>query len=269
MLLIIHSTLFSSMLLLFLIISLFALTTNSYSSYPISNSFAQTASTKTTIQDGAIITAEATTMATASNAFSTSGNYNSVNTFHLRGQIGSLVTSILNPSNILHRGQQQYFFSSATDEYVVVGNWTMDVKDGIMEYFRVDFVMALNNGTQMHVHEIGNFRNVVIIPPSPNVNGGVVSNQTTKTIIPTKITLSQTDNYSLSLYGSVDVITNGKLQWQDVPVTIDIFNGSVISIFLDPSYTDNHFKGVPIYGVAVWILDENYRPIKPSAFTYH
>lgn len=239
---------FSLLLLLLVSVTIFPLQINHSR---VTNAFEHVANQNTT-----------TAIAGAS---SPGGPSNSIiNTFHLRGGIGSLVTSILNPSNILHKDQQQYIFSSATDEYVVVGNWTMDVKDGAMEYFQADFVMTLKNGTQMHVHNIGNFRNVVIIPPTPNITEGAPT-QT----IPTKITLRQADNYSLSLFGSVDIFTNGKLQWQDVPITIDIFNGNTISIFLDSSYTDNHFKGVPIYGVVVWMSDENYVPLKPPAFAYH
>ena len=223
---------------------------------PVANSFALTTTTTTNQNDN-----EAGVRANSSQAAAPSIAFN---TFHLRGGIGSLVTSILNPSNILHKDLQQYVFSSTTDKYVVVGNWTMDVRDGAMEYFRAVFIMGLINGTQMHVYDIGNLRNVVIVPPTPGITEGVPNQK-----IPTEITISQADNYSLSLFGYVDVLENDKVRWQNVPVTIDIIDGNVISIFLEPSNTDNHFKGVPIYGVVVWILDDNYLPLRPSSFAYH
>jgi hypothetical protein len=76
--------------------------------------------------------------------------------------------------------------------------------------------------------------------------------------------LSSTNNYSLSLFGYVDVLTNDTVVWQNVPLSIDIFNGNIISIILYPSDTDDRFKGQPIYGVVTSILDANNNPIKPS-----
>jgi hypothetical protein len=79
--------------------------------------------------------------------------------------------------------------------------------------------------------------------------------------------LSSTNNYSLSLFGYVDVLTNDTVVWQNVPLSIDIFNGNIISILLYPSDTDDRFKGQPIYGVVTTILDANNNPIKPSIWT--
>jgi hypothetical protein len=76
--------------------------------------------------------------------------------------------------------------------------------------------------------------------------------------------LSSTNNYSLSLFGYVDVTVDDMPQWQNIPVSINVFNGNIISILPYPSDTDNRFKGQPIYSIVTEMLDANNNPIKPS-----
>jgi hypothetical protein len=144
---------------------------------------------------------------------------------------------------------------------VLVGNWSMDVVNGNVNYLQVDFIMGLDNGTQMQVYSIENLRNIVI--PSPTQDAGLNSNQE----LSSDLVLSATNNYSLSLFGYVDVLTGDTIEWENVPVSINIFNGNIISILLYPSDTDNSFKGQPIFGVITWILDANNEPVKPSIWT--
>lgn len=189
----------------------------------------------------------------------------SFSTFHLTGAIGSLITDINknnSGSTTTNPNHQLQLSSSQTNVYILVGNWTLNVADGNVKYFRADFIMALKNGTQMHVHSVANLRNIVI--PSPAKIAGAAPPQT----ISTNVILSSANNYSLSFFASADILTNGKVQWKDVPITINVFNGNTISIFLYPSYTDNHFQGKPIYGAVTWLFDENNKPIKPPGFAY-
>ncbi len=174
-----------------------------------------------------------------------------IQTFRIDGAIGSLVTDLLNPT----------IRESASDSvpiYVLVGNWSMGVVNGQVNYLQVDFIVGLENGTQMHLYSIENLRNIVI--PSSGQGAGIGSDQE----FPSSLVLSSTNNYSLSLFGYVDILTADTIEWQNVPVSINIFNGNTISILLYPSDTDNRFKGQPIYGVVTWILDANNNPIKPS-----
>ncbi len=122
--------------------------------------------------------------------------------------------------------------------------------------------MALEDGTQMQVYSIENLENIVI--PSSAQNTGLTPDQELSN---NNLVLSSTNNYSLSLFGYVNVSTDDTAQWQNVPVSIDIFNGNTISILLYPSETDNRFKGQPIYGVVTEILDANNEPIKPSIWS--
>ncbi len=82
-----------------------------------------------------------------------------IQTFQIDGAIGSLVTDLLN-STI-----RENVSDSQPPLYVVVGNWSMAVVNGEVNYLQVDFIMALENGTQIQVYSIENLENIVI--PSP------------------------------------------------------------------------------------------------------
>ena len=179
-----------------------------------------------------------------------------IKTFNIDGALGSLVTDLLNPAireNV----------SDSPPIYVIVGNWSMDVVNGEANYFQVDFIMGLQDGTQMQVYSIENLENIVI-PSSSSSSPALEPLSSSGQEFSSSLLLSSTNNYSLSLFGYVDVLTNDTVVWQNVPLSIDIFNGNIISILLYPSDTDDRFKGQPIYGVVTSILDANNNPIKPS-----
>jgi hypothetical protein len=185
-----------------------------------------------------------------------------IQTFNIDGAIGGLITDLLNST------MRENVTSSLPPIYVLVGNWSMGVVNGEVNYFQADFIMGLENGTQMQVYSVENLENVVISPPppsSPSEEAGSTPSQELSSN--NNLVLSSTNNYSLSLFGYVDVSTDGTVQWRNVPVSMNIFNGNTISILLYPSETDNRFKGQPIYGVVTDILDANNNPIKPSIWS--
>jgi hypothetical protein len=201
-------------------------------------------------------------LAEAQNSPSTVQDPNEViQTFYIDGAIGSLVSDLLNPTTI----GQENVTNAAPPIYVLAGNWSMRVVNGEINYFQVDFIMGLQNGSQMQVYSIDNLENIVIPPASSSASsaGGEVGSPSGQEFL-SKLLLSSTNNYSLSLFGYVDVTVGDTPQWQNVPVSINIFNGNIISILLYPSDTDNRFKGQPIYGMVTYILDANNNPIKPS-----
>ena len=184
-----------------------------------------------------------------------------IQTFYVDGAIGSLVIDDGN-STI-----SEIVSYSVPLIHVLVGNWSMGVVNGQVNYLQVDFVMALEDGSQMQVYSIENLENIVI-PPSPTAqNAGSTPDQEISSSSNDNLVLSSANNYSLSLFGYVDVLTDGTAQWQNVPVSINIFNGNTISILLYPADTDNRFNGQPIYGVVTEILNANNEPIKPSIWT--
>src|SRR5215216_1796315 len=82
-----------------------------------------------------------------------------IQTFQIDGAIGSLVTDLLNST-------MRENVSDSLPIYVLVGNWSMGVVNGEVNYLQVDFIMGLQNGTQMQVYSIENLENIVIPPPS-------------------------------------------------------------------------------------------------------
>jgi len=183
-----------------------------------------------------------------------------IQTFSFDGAIGSLVTDLLNPAT-------RENVSGSLPIYVLVGNWSMNVVNGEVNYLQVDFIMGLQDGTQMQLYYIENLENIVIPPPSSSSSPAEEGVSSPGQQFSSSLLLTPANNYSLSLFGYVDVLTNDTIIWQNVPLSIDIFNGNTISILLFPSNTDDRFKGQPIYGIVTSILDENDNSIKPSIWT--
>ena len=203
-------------------------------------------------------------LAEAQGSHSTIQNPNEViRTFYIDGAIGSLVSDLLNPTTI--RGEENVT-TAAPPIYVLVGNWSMGVVNGEINYFQVDFIMGLQNGSQMQVYSIENLENVVIAPPAPSSASSPAeeAGSTSGQEFLSSLFMSSTNNYSLSLFGYVDITVDDMPQWQNVPVSINVFNGNIINILPYPSDTDNRFKGQPIYGIVTEILDANNNPIRPS-----
>ena len=226
--------------------SIFLIFSFSYAIYNFVNLFAEAQGSVTTVQDE-------------------QNTNEAIQTFYIDGAIGSLVSDLLNPTTTTG---EENVTDSLPPIYVLVGNWSMGVVNGEVNYFQVDFIMGLQDGTQMQIYSVENLENIVISPPSsssPLEEAGSTSDQELSS--DNDLVLSSTNNYSLSLFGYVDVSTGDTVQWQNVPVSINIFNGNTTSILLYPSETENRFKGQPIYGVVTDILDANNNPIKPSIWT--
>ena len=226
--------------------SIFLIFSFSYAIYNFVNLFAEAQGSVTTVQDE-------------------QNTNEAIQTFYIDGAIGSLVSDLLNPTTTTG---EENVTESLPPIYVLVGNWSMGVVNGEVNYFQVDFIMGLQDGTQMQIYSVENLENIVISPPSsssPLEEAGSTSDQELSS--DNDLVLSSTNNYSLSLFGYVDVLTGETIEWENVPVSINIFNGNVISILLYPSETENRFKGQPIYGVVTDILDANNNPIKPSIWT--
>jgi hypothetical protein len=176
---------------------------------------------------------------------------NGIDTFQLDGAIGSLITDVANSTTAASVDNQ-------LPVYVLAGNWSMDVVNQEVNYLEVDFIMGFGNGTEMHAYSIENLTNIVV--PSPQQNPG----STSADQLSSDLILSPTNNYSLSIFGYVDIVRDDMLEWQDVPMSINVFNGNTVSILLYPSDTGDTFRGQPIYGIVTYTLDANDEPIRPS-----
>ena len=118
-------------------------------------------------------------------------------------------------------------------EYIIGGNWNMEVQAGNMTNFGANFIMVHPDGTEYHVHNITNF-----VTPT----GGVQ--------------LVQGQEATIS--GTADIYTNGTNRWPGADTTLTLTqNGAVMTIMPAAEDTDNHFQGQPIYGIVSGLTGEN------------
>jgi hypothetical protein len=88
-----------------------------------------------------------------------------------------------------------------------------------------------NNGKTSHTHQFQNFR----FTPT-NTTGGNVT------------TIVQPGN-NVILTGLMDVGTNHRIVWMNVPRTINIHGGKTITISVAKNATNHHFASQPIFGI--------------------
>jgi hypothetical protein len=89
--------------------------------------------------------------------------------------------------------------------------------------FNAVFNMVMLNGSALHTHQISNF--ILIGMSMPNE----------KTVV----------------YNGTATITMKEGQVNDVPLSIRTLDDNVISIWVDPAKTMNHFGNTPIYGTII------------------
>lgn len=106
-------------------------------------------------------------------------------------------------------------------------------------------IMTKHDGSGRHMHSIGMLANATgAIPP----------------ITDTKIALTN-ENYT-SFMGSANITTGDEIRYEDVPVVIYLNNGNAVNINPDPIKTENHFKGLLIFGTVFSITDESGRELR-------
>ena len=111
-------------------------------------------------------------------------------------------------------------------KWIATGNWIMTVNYGNLTGFLTNMSFFDEKGTATHTHEFQNFR-----PSAIN-----------------KVILQGPDN-TVIVRGLVDVGTNHKVVWKDVPSIINIKGGKTISIAVNDKATNSHFASQPILGV--------------------
>jgi YbbR domain-containing protein len=104
----------------------------------------------------------------------------------------------------------------------VGGDWEFGVAKGNLTNLAVDITMSKIDGTGTHHHAIESLR---------NVTGAGRSEQ-----------IALTNGNYTDFKGIADITTNGEIKWKDVPLTVHLANGNIISFNIDPSKTEDHFK---------------------------
>lgn len=132
-------------------------------------------------------------------------------------------------NGLLTKGTVNSVIRTPTTQWIASGNWSLDVKDGNVTLFETKMTWNNINGTDSHTHEFVNLR----------VSKPILLNQSE-------------ENFSIK--GLMDVGTNQRIVWKDVPSTININGKKTISIFADDNMTNHHFASQPILGVVNSLL---------------
>ena len=130
------------------------------------------------------------------------------------------------PASVQSKGTINSVIVVPQTKWIATGNWIMTINYGNLTGFLTNMSFFDEKGTATHTHEFQNFR-----PSAIN-----------------KVIIQRPDN-SLIIRGLVDVGTNHKVVWKDVPALIDIKGGKTISIAVNDKATNNHFASQPILGV--------------------
>jgi hypothetical protein len=104
--------------------------------------------------------------------------------------------------------------------WVTSGVWDFKGLNSNSPMFNATFNMFMLNGSAAHKHTITDF----------------------------KMTGSPSTNANTTTYNGTVTVSLKKGPAKDVPISIKLMDDSAVSIWIDPSKTENHFGNTPIYG---------------------
>jgi hypothetical protein len=130
------------------------------------------------------------------------------------------------PIGFIATGSINSLTNTPSTRWIATGNWSMTVNNGNLTYFKTDMTWYNSSGTAAHSHEFQNFK---------ADKGSIIS-------------LLEPGN-TISINGVMDVGTNHRVVWKNVPSTIEINGKRTIIISVDDNATNNHFASQPILGV--------------------
>ena len=113
-------------------------------------------------------------------------------------------------------------------KWLAAGNWSIIVNNGNVTSFDTKMIWYNSSGTNAHTHDLTNFKSV-----SDNLQA-----------VPMNLTDKQK-----TIEGFTDVGSNGRTTWFEVPTTITINDGKIISISVDDNKTNGHFAGQSLLGI--------------------
>ena len=155
--------------------------------------------------------------------------------FNVEGTINTVITA--SPSEKRDRLSSLNHITNVSSEYVLGGKWRLDVINNNVTYFKSNFTMVGINGEEPHFH-------LFIYKPLTKEISMLFSNRSDNPGF-----LLHGLNKTVSFSGNCDIITNGVLEWRDVPMSVSIFNDKVIKITVDEKRTNNHFSKNSIFGL--------------------
>jgi hypothetical protein len=156
--------------------------------------------------------------------------------------------------NHVINGEIDTLLFTGPSTWIATGDWKMLVADGEVTSFDTDMVWYTANGSASHTHEVRNFEwdgeeNAEQLQGGEDEEESGDSQGASVPSIPGVNTTAAVPSSSVILNGVSEVGTNGNVVWSDVPTTLGINGGKVISILLGDEETDNHFARQNMYGI--------------------
>jgi hypothetical protein len=124
-------------------------------------------------------------------------------------------------AGFLSKGTINSLIRTPTSNWIATGNWSMTVDNGSLTGFMTNMTWFNSNGKASHTHEFSNLRG----------GGGTMNGN------------------NIVINGLMDVGTNHRVVWKNVPTTISIQGGKTMTISVDDSATNHHFAGQPVFGL--------------------
>jgi len=137
--------------------------------------------------------------------------------FSANGEISSLVFGMPPSANTVNM--------NSVEKFILSGYWKLVTDKGKVSNFTSEFYTGPVSGANNHTHQVTNLRVEDNRPIQLSADG------------------------STQISGLIDVKTNAKSAWNDVPTMISISKGRTISIDIADNGTQRHFMGQPIYGI--------------------
>jgi hypothetical protein len=125
---------------------------------------------------------------------------------------------------LISKGTINSVISTPTTSWISSGNWTLNIENGAISSFESEMIWNSINGTNAHSHQ---FQNLKV----------------------SKLVLVNESSSNVSIKGLMDIGTNNRIVWRDVPTTININGKQTISISVDDKVTNHHFSSQPILGM--------------------
>jgi hypothetical protein len=187
-----------------------------------------TLSSKATAAAGPVAyaqTTDNTNSATSSNSEDVDAavaNNKNITTFSSIGQISSLVITV----------PESGFNITDAFKVILTGEWNLNVRNGNVTEFAVNFLASPMDGSKPHIHQITDFR-----PYDNSVE---------------PIALPR--DYNLSVNGTADIKINGVTVWEDADVSISISKGNTFIFDPDDLDTEDHFGDQQVYGIVTGLF---------------
>src|SRR5215212_7369039 len=167
--------------------------------------------------------------------------------FNIEGTITSQVSAKPEDVRINKNNLTKLAANVPSEIYLLDGRWRLDVSGGNVTYFKSNITMITVTGMEIHDH-------LIVFKPYTSEMGLLTNNTLSAhtiniTTAANNNSISQNAYNSIIFSGAADIISNGVMQWRDVPISVSILNDKVFIFVLDSNRIDNHFFGSPIYGL--------------------